>query len=158
MIELKRSNSSDENFIQLVSELDAYLANVDGDDHDFYNQFNGIDSIEHVVLAYYNSEPAGCGAIKPFDAQRMEVKRMYTRPELRGKGIAALVLIELENWCSELGGEACLLETGINQQDAIRVYQKNGYLRVENYGQYVGVENSFCFEKKVPSETRPQSH
>lgn len=147
MIELKRTSSKDADFIQLVHELDTYLAAADGEDHDFYHQFNGIANLKHVVVAYLDNKPVGCGAIKSFDDDKMEVKRMYTRPDARGKGIAGLVLLELETWSGELGATACILETGINQVEAIQFYGKMGYLGVENYGQYVGVENSFCFEK-----------
>lgn len=149
MIQIKRTDSTNADFVALVKELDAFLAKVDGDDHDFYNQFNGIDSLKHVVVAYDNDVPVACGAIKSFDAQRMEVKRMFTLPKVRGRGIASQVMNELEIWAAELGYEYCVLETGINQQEAIWLYERLAYERIANYGQYVGVENSFCFEKKV---------
>jgi GNAT superfamily N-acetyltransferase len=151
MFELKRTDSSHHDFIQLVSELDQYLAEVDGDDHAFYNQYNGITALKHVVVLYENDIPVACGAIKWFDENRMEIKRMYTRPSARGKGVASNILIELEDWSAELGARSCVLETGVNQQEAIRLYRKMQYKEIENYGQYVGVENSFCFEKIVAS-------
>ncbi len=79
----------------------------------------------------------------------MEVKRMYTVPTHRGKGLASQVLNELEKWAGELSYKSCLLETGIKQPEAIRLYQKNGYRIIPNYGQYAGVENSVCFEKHL---------
>ena len=79
----------------------------------------------------------------------MEIKRMYTLPDRRGKGIASQVLRELENWASELSYRKCILETGKKQPEAIRVYQKNGYQIIPNYGQYAGIENSLCFEKEI---------
>lgn len=73
---------------------------------------------------------------------------MFTRPEVRGRSLGVAVLNELENWARELGYERCVLETGVRQPYAIRLYEKQGYLRmVENYGQYAGVENSVCMEK-----------
>ena len=77
----------------------------------------------------------------------MEVKRMYTLPDFRGKGIATIVLQELEKWAKELRMEKCMLETGKRQPEAIALYTKNGYRLIPNYGQYAGVENSVCFEK-----------
>jgi putative acetyltransferase len=38
-------------------------------------------------------------------------------------------------------------ETGKRQPEAIALYEKQGYQRISNYGQYIGVENSVCFEK-----------
>ena len=147
MITLKRTNSDDPDFIQLVKRLDAELAERDGADHGFYSQFNKIDKIRHAVVCYENDLPIGCGAIKVFSDEAMEVKRMYVSPDGRNKGIASRILGELEAWAGELGYVKCVLETGKRQPEAIALYEKNGYARTENYGQYVGIENSVCFAK-----------
>ena len=147
MIKLIRTDSDNQDFIFLVKHLDADLAKRDGDDHSFYSQFNKIDKIKHAVVAYDNDQPVGCGAIKEFSVNSMEVKRMYTAPDGRGKGIATEVLTELEKWAGELSYEKCVLETGKRQPEAIKLYTKNGYNITPNYGQYIGIDNSVCFEK-----------
>ena len=150
MIRLIRTDSDNKDFIYLVKFLDAELAELDGDEHVFYAQLNKTDKIKHVILAYENDKPISCGAIREYSPTTTEVKRMYTLPENRGKGIATKVLIELEKWASELSYQKCILETGWRQPDAIRLYEKNGYRRISNYGKYAGIENSVCFEKKIP--------
>ena len=147
MITQKRTTSSDKDFIALVALLDADLRIRDGEEHSFYAQFNKVDTIKHVVVIYENEMPIGCGAIKLFEENIMEVKRMYVNPNHRGKGIATLVLQALETWAKELDNKKTVLETGLKQQEAIALYKKNGYNIIPNYGQYVGVENSVCFEK-----------
>jgi putative acetyltransferase len=149
MIRLLRTNSDNQDFIELVKCLDADLAERDGKDHPFYAQFNKIDKIKFVVVAYEDGKPVACGAIKEFSPEVMEVKRMYTSPESRGKGIASKVLTELENWAFELSYKKCILETGKKQPEAIGLYKKNGYEVIPNYGQYAGIENSVCFEKNL---------
>ena len=149
MIKIIRTNSDDHDFIGLVRLLDADLAQRDGDDHSFYAQFNTIDKINNVVLAYENEKPAGCGAIKAYGANTMEIKRMYVLPESRKKGIATKILSELEHWAGELSSARCVLETGKKQPEAIGLYKRNGYKVIPNYGQYAGVENSLCFEKEI---------
>jgi len=149
MLTFIRTNSIHQDFITLVHQLDVELAAIDGDEHDFYAQYNKIDKINHVVVAYENELPIACGAIKQFSKSAMEVKRMYTLASNRGKGVASEVLNELEKWAAEMNYSHCVLETGVRQPDAIRLYEKNGYLPVPNYGQYAGVENSRCFEKKL---------
>jgi len=72
---------------------------------------------------------------------------VFTKPEYRGRGIAARILLELEKWAAEMGRRKCLLETGQRQPEAIALYEHNGYTQIDNYGQYVGVENSVCFQK-----------
>lgn len=150
MIHTIRTDSTNPDFIQLVRLLDADLAERDGAEHGFYAQFNKIDKIKHVVVAYEAEQPVGCGAIKEYESGIMEVKRMYTLEGKRGKGIASVVLGQLETWASELGYQKCILETGWKQPEAIALYKKNGYTIIPNYGQYVGVENSVCFEKLLP--------
>ena len=149
MINLIRTNSDSKDFIDLVNLLDAELAEIDGEEHVFYAQLNKTDTIKHVIVAYENEKPISCGAIREHSLTMMEVKRMYTLPGYRGKGLATKVLNELEKWASELSYQKCILETGWRQPDAIRLYEKNGYSRIPNYGKYAGIVNSVCFEKEI---------
>lgn len=149
MLEILRCTAENPDFKELVHLLDAELAERDGDDHAFYAQFNHVVTIKHVLVAYRDKQPVGCGAIKDYETGVMEVKRMYVRRECRGEGIAGKVLSGLEAWAQELGKHKCVLETGMNQPEAIRLYQKSGYQRIPNYGQYAAVDNSVCFEKML---------
>ena len=149
MVRLVRTDSHNKDFVNLVANLDADLGKRDGEDHDFYHQFNSIDSIKYAVVAYSDEIAVGCGAIKEHDENSMEVKRMYVPLISRGKGIATKVLQELEKWAAELNYSSCVLETGKRQPEAISLYKKNGYEITSNYEQYIGVENSVCFKKNV---------
>lgn len=152
-MKIVRADSTHPDFIALVKELDADLAIRDGADHAFYSQYNKIDLIRHVVVAYEDDLAVSCGAIKKFDDSSMEVKRMYTKPSYRGRGLALHILSELENWAAEMGFEKCVLETGKKQPEAIALYLKAGYKIIPNYGQYINVENSVCFEKPIQAAT-----
>lgn len=147
MISLLRTNSEHNDFQKLVIELNKDLKQRNGESDDFFAQFNKLDAIKHVVLAYANKQPVGCGAIKHYTDTSMEVKRMYVPLAKRGQGIAGQVLSELETWAKELNYQSCVLETGLKQPEAIRLYEKSNYKRIPNYGQYAGVEDSVCFEK-----------
>lgn len=149
MLKIHRTNSSNPDFLQLVNDLNAELAVRDGEDYSFYAQFNKVDKINHVVVVCLDDLPVGCGAIKAFNEKAMEVKRMFVNPDYRGKGIASKVLAELESWTMELGFKKCVLETGKKQPEAMGLYSKSGYKIIPNFGQYAGVENSVCYEKKL---------
>lgn len=149
MVITKRTNSDDKNFVELVRELDIELKLRDGEEHLFYSQLNKTDKIKYVIVAYDEDEPVGCGAIREYSQDTMEVKRMFVPLNRRGKGIASAILAELEIWCKELKYKRCILETGKNQPEAIRLYEKNNYKRISSYGQYKNVENSVCFEKEL---------
>jgi GNAT superfamily N-acetyltransferase len=149
MTTIKRTTSDDADFQALVVLLDRDLAIRDGDEHDFYHQFNKIDALKNVVVAYIDNIAVGCGAFKEYESGTVEIKRMYTLPEHRGKRIAAKVLTELEQWAAQLNYTTCILETGKKQPEAIRLYVRSGYTLIPNYGQYANVENSVCMRKEL---------
>lgn len=149
MITLKRTNSENIDFIDLVQELDKVLHEINGDEQAFFTQFNKIDMIKHVIIAYENDIPIGCGAIKEYSSDTMEVKRMFVDKKSQGKGAASKILKELELWTKELGYKKCILETGIKQTRAIALYKRNNFEIIENYGQYKHIKDSVCFQKNL---------
>lgn len=147
MYVIKRTDSNHSDFQKLVMELDRDLALKNGDANDFFAQYNKIDLIRNVVLAYDGDTIVGCGAMKEYEDGVMEIKRMFVPLENRGKGIAGKILKELQNWAKELGYQKCVLETGDKMIEAIGLYKKNDFVIIPNYGQYASVESSICFEK-----------
>lgn len=142
-----RDTSNNVDFLSLVAELDADLQQRYGALQASYDQYNTVEALDTVVVAYFDEHPVACGAFKPYNSTTVEIKRMFVLPEQRGKGLAGSVLRELETWAQELGYARAILETGRKQTEAIRLYRKHGYRPMENYGQYQGVENSVCFQK-----------
>ncbi len=149
MIRLVRSDSRNKDFIHLVEALDKELAQRDGEDHAHYAPLNQIQNINQVVIAFNDAQAMACGGIKQYSDEAMEIKRMYTALAGRRKGLATLVLKELEAWALELDYKKCVLETGKRQPEAIAFYHKNGYKPIANYGPYSEMENSVCFEKII---------
>ncbi|HYH15638.1 MAG TPA: GNAT family N-acetyltransferase [Flavisolibacter sp.] len=149
MVTLIKTDSTHPDFHGLIIPLDKELQALYGEEQAFFDQFNKVNMIRHVVIAYNDGRPVGCGAIKEFDADTMEVKRMFVDRRFRGQGIALQVLSALEQWAGELGYKRCVLETGNKQKEAIRLYEKAGYRVIANYGQYVGVASSICMEKPI---------
>ncbi|SJN19127.1 GNAT family N-acetyltransferase [Sphingobacterium sp. JB170] len=144
---IERTNSDNSDFQKLVVELDKDLAIKNGDANDFFVQYNKIDRIRNVVLAYEGNEVVGCAAMKEYGHTIMEIKRMFVPVNKRGKGIAGSILTELQQWAKELGYTKCILETGDKMVEAISLYKKNNFEIIPNYGQYADVDSSVCFEK-----------
>ena len=142
-----QTDNTNSDFQALVKELDAYLKITDGDDHDFYNQYNGLEKIKFVIVLYVDKEPVGCGAFREFDSETVEIKRMYVKTSSRGSGAASEILKRLEAEAKKNGYQRCILETGDRQVEAVKFYHKLGYVRIPNYGQYAQVIGSNCFEK-----------
>lgn len=147
MLEIIKTDSSHKDFIHLVALLDAELAIRDGDENAFYAQYNKIDKIKYALIAYYEGKAIGCGAFKEYNKHTVEVKRMFVTSDGRRKGIASKVLKALEAWAVELNYNRSILETGKRQPEAIALYKYSGYEIIPNFDQYIGMENSVCFEK-----------
>ncbi len=149
MINFQRTNSADSGYLELVRLLDAELKLLDGDDHAFFAQYNKSDDIKNVIVCYSGNDAVGCGAFKYLAPGIVEIKRMYVKESLRGKGIASEILKNLEGWAKELDFSECVLETGQKQPEAISLYYKSGYTRIPNYGQYANVVTSVCMKKEL---------
>ena len=147
--DLIRTDSANSDFLSLVKLLDEDLLQRYKSDQSFFDQFNKLDTIKHVIVAYRDGNPVGCGAVKKFDENSMEVKRMFVNEKYRGQGIAGQVLNALEKWAKELNFSSCVLETGDKSPEAMALYKKCGYKIIPNYGQYANVESSICMKKNL---------
>jgi GNAT superfamily N-acetyltransferase len=85
------------------------------------------------IIARLDGHPAGCGALRPIDATTVEVKRMYTRPDFRRKGVAQAILAEMDRVALELGYSALKLQTGPRQPEAAALYERVGYYPIPRY-------------------------
>ncbi|WP_123043793.1 GNAT family N-acetyltransferase [Cohnella candidum] len=101
------------------------------------------------VVARADGQPVGCGGIRPLDGSQAELKRFFVDLAYRGSGIAKEMLDALENAARRRGFADLLLETGVRQPEAIRFYEKNGYHRIEPFGEYAGDELSVCYRKTL---------
>ncbi len=147
MLNLIRTDASNDDFKVLVKELDTYLSSVNGENDDFFRGHNKIDHLNHVVIAYSKGESVGCGAFKVLNKEAVEVKRMFVKPEFRGNRVAFQILEELEKWAEANEFKYVLLETSKDMRPAVQLYKKSGYEVIPNYEPYVNIESSICFRK-----------
>ena len=106
------------------------------------------------VVARVSGEPVGCGGVRRVPgapADVAEIKRMYTVPAVRGRGISRALLAALEAEAAALGFRRLQLETGLRQPEAVQLYSTAGYHRIPDYGQYAGDELTLCFAKGLPA-------
>ena len=101
------------------------------------------------VVARIDGRAVACGAVRRLDESTVEVKRMYVEPDVRGQGVAKEVLAHLEAAARELGARRAVLETGIYQDEAIGLYIRAGYRKVDCWGEYLTSPTSVCYEKKI---------
>ena len=147
MLTLIRCTGADPNFVSLTQALDRELGERYGEQMDFYGAFNHSSDVEHALYAALDGVPVGCGCFKPFSEGTVEMKRVFVQSDQRGKGVARELMRALEAWARELGYRTAVLETGVLQPDAIRLYEAAGYERIPNYPPYENVKESVSFQK-----------
>ncbi|HYZ83555.1 MAG TPA: GNAT family N-acetyltransferase [Bryobacteraceae bacterium] len=101
------------------------------------------------LVAYVDSGPAGCGALRTIDAGVGEIKRMYVRPAERGRGVGRALLTAIEMEARSLGLRRLVLETGIRQPEAIALYRRAGFAPIDAFGEYVDSPLSVCLAKDL---------
>jgi GNAT superfamily N-acetyltransferase len=137
---------------RLVAALDAGLSELYPPEQRFGPNFKAHHAAAGrgtFLVARVAGEAAGCGGMRVLDPATAEVKRMYVVPGMRGRGVARAVLARLEAEARAFGIGRLMLETGIHQLEAIRLYERAGYSRVECWGEYSGVPTSVCYQKDV---------
>lgn len=113
------------------------------------------DDIAVFVVARRDGESLGCGGLRALEHGEGEIKRMYVTPAARGTGVATAILAALEAEARSRGWTRLLLETGVEQPDAMRFYEREGYAPIPNYGHYIDSPISRCYGKVLtPASTR----
>jgi GNAT superfamily N-acetyltransferase len=148
---------------ELVAELGVDLterygaANADEIDHEMVD-IDPADVAEPLgafLVAWLqvdggDEQAVGCGAIRPSPfPDAAEIKRMYVRPEARGRGISRSLLVALEDRARALGYERLVLETGTQQPEAMALYESEGYRSVAPFGAYRASPLSRCYERSL---------
>ncbi len=149
MLTIRRCTGADADFRALVCVLDEELDERYGAQMAFFGQHNRSDDMQNAVVLYLDDLPAGCGCFKPFSADSVEMKRIFVPRPFRGKKLARAIMTELEVWAREMGFSFAVLETGVLQPEAIRLYEAAGYMRIPNYPPYEDVQESICFRKAL---------
>jgi GNAT superfamily N-acetyltransferase len=136
--------------IQLIDELQTYL-NAKMYPAESRHGYS-VDKLLREGVAFFvtrhDQDPAGCGGIKLFDPEYAEVKRMYVRPQYRGLGLGKLMLDHLAVYARQRRIFTLRLETGIYQEEAIKLYERYGFARRGPFGEYKDDPLSIYFEKR----------
>ena len=138
------------------SEPECYIAKTDEQRdksaRNFMKSLKEEDSKKCGICAFDDNKIIGSHLLEiyPIDGKRAcHIHGLWVDSIYRGKGIASLILTELESWSKELSFNKCILETLKEKYYAISFYKKNGYKEVPNFGDYMNAENSICFSKQI---------
>lgn len=154
-MEIINTDGNNRAFIELSHLLDDYLNNLVGgeENRSEYLQYNTLNDIHDVILAYDNNNPIGCASFKHYDEGIAEVKRVFIKKEYRGKGVSKHIMRLLEQRAVDKGYSKLILESGTSLVEAMGLYYKIGYMIIENYGQYRDMGDSVCMGKALSNFT-----
>jgi GNAT superfamily N-acetyltransferase len=134
---------------ELLAELETDLIRrYRGDDHPVVKP-SPLEVVSFLVARDGDRRPVGCVALRRRNDGSFEIKRMYVRPEARGRGLGDRLLAEVEARARRLGAARLKLETGTAQPEAMAVYERNGYHPIEPYGDYMDSPMSRCYERDL---------
>lgn len=153
-IEIREVSYEHADFLLLCGELDAFLNQAIGGEEkrEKYKKFNHTDTMDFVVVAYENEKAVGCGALRRYSEEEAEIKRVFVREEYRGKKIGGLLLESLTAQAKKAGFQRLILETGAFLDASVRLYQRYGFERIENYGAYKDMTESLCMGRDIGAD------
>jgi putative acetyltransferase len=134
----------------LIDELTAYLTPLSPPESQHgYDIKKLIERKVDFFVVRVENVPAACGGIEFFGDEYAEVKRMYVRPQFRGRGLGKLILDNLVAYAKERGMPLLRLETGTYMTPAVRLYESYGFYRIKHFGEYWDDPLSTFFELKL---------
>ena len=150
-MDFKRTDGKDKEFIENCRLLDIDLDRRVGKKikRDKYKKFNQIDEIQQAIVVYEGNKAVGGGAIRRYNDEDIELKRVFVHAEYQGQGIGSKLVSLLIEWAMELGYKRMILETGELLAESCAVYKKLGFQVISNYGPYVDMEESLCMAKEL---------
>ena len=150
-MDFKRTDGKDKDFIENCRLLDIDLDRRVGKKikRDKYKKFNQIDEIQQAIVVYEGNKAVGGGAIRRYNDEDIELKRVFVHAEYQGQGIGSKLVSLLIEWAEELGYQRMILETGELLAESCAVYKKLGFQVISNYGPYVDMEESLCMAKEL---------
>ena len=156
---IARERPDTETARRLIAELEAALdhPHYPAESRHGYSVEKLIREDVHFFVMRDGDDPVGCGGIQFFtpadEPAYGELKRMYVRPNFRGNGFGRMLIDHLADQARRQGIDVLRLETGIYQKEAIRLYERYGFVRIPPFGDYWDDPVSLCYEKRISSES-----
>ena len=146
-----RTDGKNEDFIENCRLLDTDLDRRVGRQikREKYQKFNQLDEIREAIVVYDHGRAVGGGAIRRYDDENIELKRVFVHNEYQGQGIGSRLVSLLIEWAAELGYRRMILETGELLAESCAVYKKLGFAVIPNYGPYADMPESLCMAREI---------
>ena len=150
-MEFIRTDGKNKDFIENCRLLDLDLERRVGKkiDRGKYRKYNQLGEIQEAIVVYEGCKVVGGGAIRRYDDENIELKRVFVHTEYQGQGIGSKLVSLLIEWAIELGYKRMILETGELLAESCAVYRKMGFEVISNYAPYENMPESLCMAKDL---------
>jgi putative acetyltransferase len=152
-VTIERIPAATDEVRELLAELDEALSGYSPEQRHALSLDQLFEDNVRFFAVRLDGVAIGCGGVAFYDGFA-EVKRMFTRPAARRKGVAAALLQRLEDEARAAGHSVLRLETGMYQDEAIGFYEREGFVLCEAFGSYLdlspqALETSVFYEKQI---------
>lgn len=150
-IEYKWTDGTNETFHRFYLITEEYYSKIVGgvENRKAFIPYNISMSIQDVLIAYIDDVPVACSGLKKYSEKDIEIKRVWVEPEYRGHHIATDIMEIIENKARQLDFQRTILQTREIMTDAVELYIKLGYHRIDNYPPYNELDGAICFAKDL---------
>ncbi len=154
LIEFKRTDGKNKDFVENCRLLDMDLDRRVGKKikREKYEKYNQLDEIQEAIVVYNDNKAVGGGAIRRYNNEDIELKRVFVHTKYQGQGIGTKLVSLLIEWAAELGYKRIILETGELLEESCYVYKKLGFKVIPNYGPYVDMPESLCMARDLKNK------
>ena len=151
MLIYKWTDGNDIDFQKFYMKTEEYYSNIVGgiENRKEFIPYNISECITEVLIAYIDGEAVGCAGLKKYSEIDVEIKRVWVEPEQRGHHIALDMMAQIEERASNDGYKRTILQTREIMKDAVELYKKLGYTKIDNYPPYDKLDGAICFAKEL---------
>ena len=151
MLIYKWTDGNDIDFQKFYMKTEEYYSNIVGgiENRKEFIPYNISECITEVLIVYIDDEAVGCAGLKRYSEIDAEIKRVWVEPEQRGHHIALDMMAQIEERASNDGYKRTILQTREIMKDAVELYKKLGYTKIDNYPPYDKLDGAICFAKEL---------
>lgn len=150
-LEFRWTDGTDKAFQKFYLITEDYYSSIVGgvENRKSFIPYNISASIQDVLVAYIDDVPVACSGLKKYSESYIEIKRVWVEPEYRGHHIATDMMKIIEEKAKRQGFRRAILQTREIMNDAVKLYEKLGYYRINNYPPYDKLDGAICFSKEL---------
>ena len=145
------TDGNNKDFQRFYLSTEEYYSSIVGgvQNRSGFIPYNISQSIGTVIIAYTDNIAVGYAGLKEYSGTDAEIKRVWVEPEYRRQHIAEDMMKMLEELAKKMQFQRTVLQTREAMREAVSLYEKLGYYRINNYPPYDKLDGAVCYAKDL---------